>query len=774
LSILEGYSKRLEMSITHTEQRADNTLETDQLPIAQRRSKRRCSVLSPRPVQEDTDLQNHLTPSKQRSKRVRFSDTNLLSSGATSTGLTPYVRQFTIAIPQRRASTPTSSRLLDDGEVQFTPIRHVLDDRLKRRLRRNGLSEAMNEYETERKTNEHLQKEIELKDAELKRLRTELEAIRNTDAAASSQQVVDEVEAELALLRQSFNEHAMIPEETGDIDWDHVRRCTGPGSDGGDTIPIWEDDADAEALSSNHQFAGGDTDLMEMAVDLEAARCEKDRLFSSSFRSQFSTSNRPDLHFEDSPARHQTTSLSQNFPTPSSDFYQNLSRTLKHATQRAEDAELALHAFEADVKALGFDGETTSQMLSNITAQWRTARLELERLMPGETEAGFEGGKILPEIMTRLTMLVRQVKERDGELKSLREQQRTLRGNFEHALMAGQASNKKVRELEEVLDQGVEEMLEVRMRSQALERENEESSKSAKSLVAALEKYREDVEVLEKLIVRMEEEQDIKLQEARNVGAEMEEKISDLDAQVAAEQTGRRAAEASAVERLRKIKDLEAALLLAQKHSMDVSDQLTALQSALTQQSMQHSTQLDELNTRISNLSTALVSAEAEVDKLKITKAKLEKRVQEETEDAAETVERIQGHFLKGVARANEQKNKFLRRSKIRGANWELQEDDDGGSSITGPMTPASIVRFKDVDMDVDVNKYSEDDHVDGFVEVERGGRRRRGNDQEKERWSRRRRHDSGVGMESLSEDDESIGLMTPELSSEADYGLAQ
>jgi len=633
----------------------------------------------------------------------------------------------------------------------------------------------MNEYETERKTKAHLQKEIELKDAELKRLRMELEAVRNTDAAASSQQVVDEVETELAQLRQSFSEHAMIPEEIGDIDWDHVRQCAGPGSDGGDTIPIWEDDADAEALSSNHQSAGGDIDLLAMAVDLEAARCEKDRLFSSSFRSQFSTSNRSDLHFEDSPARRQTTSPSQNLPTPSSDFYQNLSRTLKHATRRAEDAELALHAFEADVKALGFDGETTSQMLNNITAQWRSARLELERLMPGETETGFEGGKVLPEIMTRLTMLVRQVKERDGELKSLREQQKTLRGNFEHALMAGEASNKKVRELEEVLDREVEEMLEVRMRSQALEREREESSRSAKSLVAALEKYREDVEVLEKLIVQMEEEQEIRLQEARNVvSAEMEEKISDLDAQVVAEQTGRRAAEASAVERLRKIKDLEVALSLAQKHSRDVSDQLTALQSALTQQSMQHSTELDGLNTRISNLSAAFVSAEAEVDKLKITKAKLEKRVQEETEDAAETVERIQGHFLKGVARANDQKNKFLRRSKIRGANWELQEDEDGSSSVTGPMTPASVVRFKDVDMDVDVNKDSEDDHVDGFVVVERGGRGRRGDDQAKGRRSRRRRHDSGIGMESLSEDDESMGLMTPELSSEADYGLAQ
>lgn len=628
----------------------------------------------------------------------------------------------------------------------------------------------MNEYESERKDKAKLEKEVQKKDEELKRLREELEQSRqgnahNVDDESSSSQHIDEVEAELEALRQSFNEvdslfldDAFLADEEMEIDWSqvHVAGTPGPRSESGDTICIHEDE-DATLDSVPHpRDIQHDVTLLGMALDLESAKKEKRRLFQDVRRHVDAPGT--SLSFADSPGRRTDLSFDSlaSLPSPPKDFYHNLSKTLKATTQRAEAAEEAFTVLENEVKALGFPGTDSSDSITAIAKSFREARLELEHTMPGETTTGLgENKKLLPELIFKLKTLTRQIGDREAEMKSLREQYRSLRGNFEHAIIAAEKANARTKELEDTLDTASEEMLNIRMRAQQLERDNAEKEKTATRLVDALEKYRVDVSRLEALISEMERDQ-------ANLQKEHAQQVEDMDAKISAETIGRRAAEDSAIERLSKIKELEAALAAAQTNATSISSQLATLQSSTLSASESHAHQLGALNTRISSLSTALASANAEVDKLRVTKTKLEARVRSEVEQGQVAVEAMQAEVERALIKASERRKGYVRGAKVRVANSEIEFEDETGSD--GPMTPASLVRFVDCE-----------ESVEGSVEVGRGKRSRVGLGISK--GARRRRYDSGIGMDTLSEEEleeafeSSDGeVMTPELSSEADY----
>ena len=781
-----------------TQSEDPNTID---LPIALRRGKRRSSAISPSKERGSTPFSDSThdwdnvpdattqptTPSRRRSKkRVRFSDPGIsnTSSVPKTTGLTPFVRRASLATPRRQVSAPprTPTPTIPQ-EIQFTPFRQVLDERCKRRIRRNGLSEEGNVYEADKKIKTELEKQVRAKDDELRKLREELEAARAARADSipsadedTSSQRIDEVEAELAALRESFNAAAVQnDDDLADINWDHVNvhkagTTPGPTSDGGDTIQIWEDDdvltVEAGTSTDPQPNYGQDAELLAMALDLETAKQEKRQLFQD-VRHQLPGSSAnvsTSFEFADSPSRPQqnlVTSLS-SLPSPPKNFYHNLSATLKATTRRAEDAELALHNLNAELESLGFQSSDAGTVVAEIATQFRKARLELERAVPGETVCAFENAKVLPETIARVKSLVRQLKDKDAELKAMRDQQKTLKGNFEHAILASDKSNRRVRELENAIETGAEEMLETRMKVQALEKEGVEKDKNISALITALEKYREDVTRLEQLVTQLESQMVFKVQEAKDVvQAETEQQISDLEAKVAAEERGRRAAETSAVERLTTVKDLEAKMETAQRHAFDVQVQLNALVASkeeeefklkkkLHERDEQVQAQLGALNTRISNLGTALASANAEVEKLKVHKMKLEERVKKEVELGERAVEVIKAELIKSLGKVNETKNSYVRGAKIRVANGELQDaEEEEGESGAEPMTPVSLVRFVDVEV--------EEECVEGSVQVGRGkGRRSRSKGKARRRG---KRHDSGIGMGTLSEEDESDGV---------------
>ncbi|EPE05157.1 hypothetical protein F503_03762 [Ophiostoma piceae UAMH 11346] len=170
------------------------------LPIALRRTRRRASVL---PMAQDaapptppltpstpaTPSRRHASAqasafakSSRTKRRVRFSDPGPATPSSTSsvsTGITPMIRRTSLAYGLDSPSSPVT-------EATFLPLRQVIDGRIKRRLRRNGLSEEMNLIydeqrvaKREKKTRaaaaqlelEQLRSEVADKDREIERLR---------------------------------------------------------------------------------------------------------------------------------------------------------------------------------------------------------------------------------------------------------------------------------------------------------------------------------------------------------------------------------------------------------------------------------------------------------------------------------------------------------------------------------------------------------------------------------------------------------------------------
>ena len=803
--------------------KSSNINELDQ-PIALRHAKRRSDAISPSKPAAAGDSTGRafnndvpLTPSKGRSKkRVRCSNPE---STVTSSGLTPFVRRTTLNTPRRRATTPAITRT-DPLEIQFTPLRQVLDDRTRRRIRRNGMSEEMNDYNSERKDKVQLEMELHAKDQELLKVKEELETAKRTlgtekhltvEELSSSQRTV---EAELEGLRQSLHE-ADIPhrfDDDTDINWDAVHlqapgATRGPTSDGGDTIPIFEDDADMLEPSTpgvrdpNATTAGlvdtvADEELLAMALDLETAKQEKRQLFKD-FRAHVpasqlfpskSTNSDSILHFDDSPVpstRDQEdhpdfTVSTTSLPSPPKTFYADLSKALKSTTNRAETAEVALHGLEMDLRTLGFspspDSSTTS-ILGNIRAHFRQARLDLERVLPGETATGLNNpSKVLPEPISKLKLLSQRVQEREAELRSMHEQQRTLRGNFECGLRAAEKANQRIKELEDAVEEGADDLLNMRMKLQATERDGAEKDHTITSLITALEKYRADVGRLEGLVVQLEAEQSFKVQEGRDESAE---KMEELEAKAAAESTGRRKAEESAVSRLEKITALQSALDAATADASALQIQLSTLEAqkadselalrnqhsqARHDQEEQHETHVQNLNTRLATLSTALATSQLESARLDTRVGKLQSRLRISDEVSTSAVEALWQEYVRAVTKGSEIHKSYVRGRKVRGANWDMEDEDSDRADHDHPgepMTPVSLVRFVDVEDRADASPNGEDE-VEGRVEIARGRASRRairyrGLGIEMSSAGRRRRRwlDSGIGMGCLSEEEE-------------------
>lgn len=735
-----------------------NTQQEDHLPP--RRSKRPSSAISPiKPSEESLNVSTR-TPSKPRpKKKARFSEPAITAPD--STGLTPWVGKTSIKTPNRRASTPAPTSRYHDSDydhVQFTPFRETLEHRTIRRIRRHGLSEEMHKFEADKKSNAQLQHTLHLKEQEVQRLKDELQQARGKnfllqDDINSSQGRIDEAEAQLQQLRQSFNDDTEV------LSWSEFpdrTSLTNIDNDNAGVIQIYED----EDLSTHAANLESD-DALVMGLELESARQAKQALFRSSQNGSASSSL---LIFADSPVR--PTSMSGNLPSTPGTFYQELSKQLKVAMSRAEDAELALQAMALEIQSLGFsyDNADTSTTISNIKTHFRQMRLSLERIAPGETVGTFDNVKLLPEIMAKLQLAAQMVRDRESELKSMRGQQRSLKGNFDHAILAAEKANARVKDLEEALENNAEEMLEIRMRAQSWEREAQEHEANNQSLIAALGKYRGEVARLEQLVQLVESEQASRLQDVRNATlAEFRQQVSDLEAKAAAETRGRRAAEDSAVERLKKINELEATLTSARQMSEDLHQQLRTLEKQHSGTVSAHAAETGNLNSRVSNLATALASANQQIERLQTINSRLEDRYRHEVDQGACALERIQTEYVRSIAKMNEERKKYLRGSKVRLANWDIESDGlISSDDCTGPMTPASLVRFAS-DIDVNPNHHQShshtyphsdpfsdhgSDHVPGSVEMSRG---------RKKRSSLKRSH-SDVADLGIGEDDEDGG----------------
>lgn len=681
------------------------------------------------------------TPQKPR-KKVRFSDPGpqLKNSmaGTDSTGLTPALLRTSfdesnpdpedpeepeMRTPSRRsrrqsAPLPETNNILDPAfpiernpaparVYQFTPLRQILDQRTQRRIRRVGLSDEVNKIEREKRA---AVKREQAREAELAALKRELEAVKaakegdtliaDGETTPSVFYKIGKLEAELRRLREEASTSA-------------DQQKTGDGIGEGDTImiedstiaddmvtvsssPILRAQDQSEQLPSTYVSLSNDeqpvtidasiqvsmpdqsheAEMRSLALDLEAARREKLNLFNE-WQAQISHTSHASPH-------------SSRASSPPPDFMSQIVPTLKAALTRASDACHALETVRNELSSMGFSGSNLDETIAGMRQSFRSARLELERALPGETaNASLNNGHAtLRALVERVKHLVQDLQDERKRHSSLMSQEKALRSQFDTCLLRYEAASKKIQQLEETIDTSAGDMLHTRMRMQQLESELKEKDIGIDRLNAALDKYHNEVKSLEEIVSKLEAEN-------ASLKSSYEQQISDLESKVAAEEDSRHAAESLASEREKSIAELQE---FVQQNRIRVCDLIAKVEclekerkEVVESMEQKAAQEVGSLNVRLSELTTALETAKMEIDKLRRKNSGLEDRIYLETEAR----ERLIRNILDAI-------NAESRSAKVRTANWKLRSDElESEPHLPGsePMTPvrASTNKFANV-----------------------------------------------------------------------------
>ncbi|KAJ5184882.1 hypothetical protein N7491_007249 [Penicillium cf. griseofulvum] len=724
------------MDVTRSKRKRKSSLSnsTSQSPVSHRT---RQSLAA---VPEDVGLNQHqktvsITPKKSR-KRVRFSDPGprlLDDADVGSTGLTPAMcrtsfetgsENQTPSRKPRRKSAPTArsqgsndtEELFDETctarKIQFTPLRQILDTRTQRRIRRIGLSDEINHIEREKRETRNMEKTMRALLQERDALKDELRAVKQGGRDFGDQASVAEP-------------YWMTPDTPRSVASNYCRDYAAPFSNGNGETFMFDDGA--VIVSSSPDFRGRShnplvtdslklsdepqtpiranptqtpvntdaSDIHSLTLDLGAFRQEKNNLFNAC-RSRISRFNDPTI----------SSILRQS--SPPSDFFENIVEVLENALSRASDAAEALEGVTQECSSLGFSGDGVDDVISDMRSHFRSARLELERALPGETaNVSLEDGK------ATLGALVRRVKSLANDLGTERHyhhgslnREKALRGQFDALLHRYETAAKRIDTLEDAIASSAGDMLHTRMRMQDLEREGQEQAVGIDRLNTALDKYHHEVKGLEGLIDNLEKENTATKEDYT-------QQISRLKKQVAYERSKRCSAEATASESESLIRELEETVEQNRTRACDLMAQVEVFekeyQKAIesleksTSELQTHEAETGTLNVRISDLTTSLHGAKCEIRRLHDLNTGLEEQLQIEVEARNELLDKWAADQVRSFAHMKESINSERRRAKVRAANWELKSDDlmsDGTTigSASEPITPVSA-RFVDFEV---------------------------------------------------------------------------
>lgn len=637
-----------------------------------------------------------------------------------------------------------------------------------------GLSNEINQIEREKRDAASYEKKLQSLMKEREALMKELETAKNSAASdgerslaqeepslEASEENIEELEAETSRLREevSFSQDANVQSDiaNGDgdtimlndtaMDGDTVILSNSPDIRGVECQPAIPDefsllDHTAPGVDSSIQAQLPDynqeAELRRLESELEAARKEKRNLFDACR-----------AHITSFDGTAVGNSLRQSSPPP--DFFDQIVPTLA----RASDATSSLESVKQELSTLGFLGSSPSEIISEMRSQFRTARIELERAVPGETANAsmYDGNATLGALVKRVELLVKDLGDERTRHDGTLGRERALKREFDALLVRCEAASKKVQDLEHASSVSASDMLHTRMRMQEMEQEGKEQAIGLERLNAALEKYCEEVKSLEVLVTGLEEEKAASKEQHS-------QQVSKLESKVADEENTRHAAESTVARRDAHIRELEQTIehnrirtrdMMATVESLTKERQLAistinSLEKKTTNQLQRHEQEIESLakerqfaiesleqktagqrqhyeqeigamNVRISELNTALEGVRAEAETLSRNNAALEEQLQLEAEARDNLMDKWFSDQQRSYALMKETVNAESRKAKVRSANYELlkSREPQSDSSVTGsePITPVSMR------------------HVD--VEVGRG--------------KHRRRLDSGVGI---------------------------
>ena len=531
---------------------------------------------------------NHLsiyTPEKK--KRVRFSD----PFPTTSTGLTPFLGRTSMTVcspppplmmsPRRTApsssartrlrkvkserwSSPAISPVSDTSplEMQFKPIRQVLDERAARRIRRNGLGEEVEKWE---KTKRDVAKRSK---AEISALKEELEALRQKTSGNEKETPID-IEA-----LPSFEDQAIIlaAHSAEPIPHTHttVQVAATVNEDDDATIPFSD-------VNLDHSGFRGVPENFDDTTESEASTIIADSLpdHTAALLPQGKVQELSRM-IEINKDQHQRliSKLEEYLPDECdpSDFeavdaaLDTALTTLTMAESYANDSWAAFEILDNEIKELGFPGDDAQEMLEELKQQFRQARLELEYMNPGETAFGFDNQKLLDKLVAKVRELKKHIDIERQESKTREAQLQDYAERLRKRLDAAQKALK------------------------AVAREDVQKDTSISRLQIALRSYRQEVAGLEKLI--------------EDIDTKHRHSMKDLQGRLRREQTRTRDGEAGIRQMREDIGKLQASLKHANTTIASLQASKMGLEMLVKKQKASQSGDVETMQAEIRNLLT--------------------------------------------------------------------------------------------------------------------------------------------------------------------------
>ncbi|KAI1398634.1 hypothetical protein F4819DRAFT_468006 [Hypoxylon fuscum] len=611
------------------------------------------------------------TPSKPRSKkRVRFSDPGpeiQHHDASSTTGLTPMVRRTSLgAAPsakRRRHSTPLRRRLdpeeeedelsgaginnnNSNNEVRFLSLRQVLDDRVKRRIRRNGLSEEMNAItqEKRRRTLDHKAQLQRLRD-ELAEKDQEIERLQNTTMAHDTDRIL-ELEDEIEALRNNLQDRSSGPNADQTMAYDWTMAARDPFSDSymgeedegfGDTTMA---DLVCSTPSKNRASASFPTPPCTSPA-IPATPCSMRRgppvtpqSHHAGVQASLPDPEKEALEAELGSLRLELTKLTDVLEshealkariadrliatsTPSKpEDSKDVEAHLDSVLQSLGDRTAALLDLNSSLSSLGFAGNDASEIVTSLTGAFRSARLELEYLTPGEITLPLSsrGAEVLDLVLVRLRDLGRQVRENEDEIDEYHALELSLRQQLGARVDAMDGMRTQLRERDERIGE-----LEI----------------GVERLKGAAEGYRRDVAELETLVQRVEEE-------GKATATQLQSEVASTHADLTESKTI--------------VAELEAKLTSVREQAESFKTQLANLQrrrsSEIKALNKYHGTALAvrdarvvELRRGIEDVNKSLHEAHTTIQQLRVENLGLNQRVDDEKRRAKEAVDSMKAEL---------------------------------------------------------------------------------------------------------------------------------
>ncbi|KAK7544538.1 uncharacterized protein J3D65DRAFT_599179 [Phyllosticta citribraziliensis] len=689
---------------------------SDAEPLKRGRKRvKRVSITEEEELAQEDPLQAS-TPPQHRDKRVRFSDpgpplpqatplhNSTISSSAPQHSTPTASRNPVQASRSKRLSLPASlsGAISPDGsQIQFTPLRALLDDRKRRRLRRSGLSEEMNSIEEHRKEDkrarlelQRLRQQIREKDKRVEDLYFELEvqrqfAIEVQEADKEKEQnKVMELEQQLEALRAEIAEQRERHDLTTIEEEDNEDLAMGMDMDGG----LSDDDEDDQE-DDNHL----------MLVEPEDINLSHDDV------PQFTSDGIDEVTSDD-----QVTQA--NVPDPSHEIQiQKLENTIAELNGRASDAEVALRILSMEIQTLGFTEPDANayDALTSIRSTLQHVRNEIEAVMPGDPAAQLHNGELLYAVVEKLRLLKSDIDTKTAELRDEKDvvallnsqnkgliskmaeyenRRSTLEGQWHELDVVNEKKSKEIIELEEELDayktavdERDKEIIELDQKIDEMEVELEDRDSTVQRFDQTILDLKNEASSLQSLVEQIKKDHNDAFTQFKEETAAA---IAELNEQLATEKSYREMAEADIDQKTTFITELEVKVERAETELENLRDDLDRLQELKDRESSQREAAEEELEDKASSireLEQKADVAEEEVEELRgelerirnIAEAEQEQReaAEAEIEEKDNKIAEMEDQIHEAGKQANELRQKlFELQLQKQAAIDELQE----------------------------------------------------------------------------------------------------